>query len=145
MVQLSKRMVKPEIMERILALLFDVIGKQNDRRQFMTILNGIFSPIEKIVIAKRIAIFLLLSKGIEWRIICDILKVSNASVSKCQMILLNNEEVRKIIKVFMRNEAITLFFDEFLLAFFGPGTAYMNWKTGLKRKKEIERKKSQIF
>lgn len=132
-------------MERILTLLFDVIGKQNDRQQFMAILNGIFSPIEKIVIAKRIAIFLLLSKDIEWRIICDTLKVSNASVSKCQMILLNNEEVKKTIKAFLKKEAITFFFDEFFLALFGPGTAYMNWKSVSKRKKEIERKKSQIL
>jgi len=60
MVQISKRKVKPEVMDRMFKLLFTVIGSQGGEDKFSIIINGLFSPVEKIVVAKRIAILLLI-------------------------------------------------------------------------------------
>jgi len=32
-----------------------------------------------------------------------------------------------------------------LLAFFGQGTEYTNWKSGWKRKRELEQKKAELL
>ena len=145
MVQLSKRKVKPEVEAKMFRLLFDIVGKQHDSEQFSGIIDGLFSPIEKRMVAKRLAIFLLLVKKVEWTTICNILKVSIASVSKCQMILLNNNEIHNSFILLVSKKEMTIFFDELLLAFFGPGTAYTNWKSGWKRKRVLEQKKAEIL
>ena len=100
---------------------------------------------EKIVVAKRVAIMFLILKGVHWRNISDILKVSVGSVSKCQMILLNNNEMRDGLKVVLGRQEIENFLDELFLTFFGPGTAYINWKKAWKRKIVLENRKSQGF
>lgn len=145
MVQLSKRKVKPEVEVKMFRLIFDIVGKQHDSEQFNGIIDGLFSPIEKRMVAKRLAIFLLLVKKVEWTTICNILKVSIASVSKCQMILLNNNEIHNSFNLLVSKQEMTIFFDELQLAFFGPGTAYTNWKSGWKRKRVLEQKKAEIL
>lgn len=145
MVQLSKRKVKPEVEVKMFKLIFDIVGKQNNSEQFYGVVDGLFSPIEKRMVAKRLAIFLLLVKKVEWTTICNILKVSIASVSKCQMILINNNEIKNSFNLLVSKEEITIFFDELLLAFFGPGTPYTNWKRGWKRKRELEQKNTEIL
>ena len=145
MVQLSKRKVKPEAMNKMFSLLFDVLGKQGNRNSFNIIIDGMFSPIEKIMIAKRVAIFFLIMKGEEWKTIRDIVKVSLASVSKCQMVLKNNAEMQCTLQALVGKKEMELFFDELILTLFGPGTAYTNWKNAWKRKKELEQKKAEIL
>ena len=145
MVQLSKRKIKPEAMNKMFSILFNVLGEQNNQTQFNTILNGLFSPVEKIMIAKRVAIFFLLLKGEEWKTIHDTVKVSLSSISKCQMILLNNSAIRNTLAFLSKKKSIALFLDEFFLTFFGPGTAYTNWKNGWKIKNDLARKKEEVL
>ncbi len=145
MVQLSKRRIKPQVMSKMFNLLFDLLGNQNNKGNFDIIVDGLFSPTEKIMVAKRIAIFFLILKGEEWRTVRDTIKVSLASVSKCQMILINNPEMKRALKYISSRREMGIFFDELLLSLFGPGAAYINWKNAWKRKKELERKKAEIL
>jgi len=145
MVQLSKRKVKPEAMYKMLSLLFDVLGKQGNKKSFNIIVDGLFSPVEKTMIAKRVAIFFLIIKGEEWKTIRDIVKVSLASVSKCQMILKNNSEMQSTLNSMVDKKAMGIFIEELILMIFGPGTAYINWKNAWRRKKELARKKAEIL
>lgn len=145
MVQISKRKVKPEVMDRMFKLLFTVIGKQSGEKKFSNVINGIFSPVEKIMIAKRVAVLLLILKGADWRDIREIVKVSLSSISKCQMILLNNLEMKAVLTSFIANQEMGIFFEELFLLFFGPGTAFINWKKAWKRKHELEKKKSTLL
>lgn len=145
MVQISKHKINAKVETKIFKLLFDVIGKHENFEHFNIIFNGIFSPVEKLVIAKRIAIIFLLVKRIEWKVICEILKVSLSSVSKCQMILLNSSEVESTFTVLMKKRENGIAIEEFFLAFFGPGTAYTNWKNAWKRKYELEQRKTEIL
>jgi hypothetical protein len=145
MVQLSKRKIKPEAMNKMFNLLFDVLGKQGNKNSFNIIIDGLFSPVEKIMIAKRVAIFFLIIKGEEWKTIRDIVKVSLASVSKCQMILRNNSEMQNTLNTLVNKKNLGIFIEELVLMIFGPGTAYINWKNAWRRKKELERKKAEIL
>jgi hypothetical protein len=97
------------------------------------------------MIAKRISILFLLIKGVQWDTICDVLKVSPSSVSKCQMILLNNEEMVNTLGMLIKQADMSLFFEELFSAFFGPGTAFINWKNAWKRKRKLELRKTEIL
>lgn len=145
MVQLSKRKVKPEAMSKMLNLLFDLLGKQRNKEAFNTIIDGLFSPVEKIMIAKRVAVLFLISREEEWSVIRDLVKVSLSSISKCQMILKNNIDMKNALDTISNKKEIKLFIDELFMLLFGPGTAYVNWKRAWKRKKELELKKSEII
>ena len=145
MVQLSKRKVKPEAMDKMVSLLFDVLGRQGDQNCFNIIIDGLFSPIEKIMIAKRVAIFFLIIKGEEWKTIRDIVKVSMASVSKCQMVLKNNSEMQCTLNTLISKKEMGIFIEELILLIFGPGTAYVNWKSAWRRKKQLEQKQTEIL
>jgi len=145
MAQVSKRKVKPEITSKMFNLFFDVIGNQSDHSRFKVLIDGILSPTEKIMIAKRIAIFFLLTKQVDWKSICDILKVSNASVSKCRMILINNAEINIALNRLIKKKQMEVFFEDLFLSFFGPGTAYVNWKSAFERKKKLEERKSEVL
>jgi len=145
MVQLSKRRIKPQAMEKMFRLLFDILGTQASRENFNLIIDGLFSPVEKIMIVKRLMIFMLICKGEEWRTIQNIVKVSLASISKCQMILRNNVEMNETMKQIITKRTMKIWIDEFFLSLFGPGTAYVDWKTAWKNKKELERRRKEIF
>lgn len=145
MVQLSKRKIKPDVQLKMFQLLFDVLGKQKDTIHFTNVLNGVFSPVEKLMIAKRISILFLLTKDVEWTTICELLKVSPCTISKCQMIILNNGEITFTLKTLAKQRDMELFFEELFLSFFGPGTAYINWKKAWQRKRDLEQKKAEIL
>lgn len=145
MVQLSKRKVKPEAMNKMFSLLFDLLGKQTNKSSFEIVMDGLFSPVEKIMIAKRVATLFLISKDEEWQTIRDIVKVSLSTISKCQMILRNNSEMKKALNNIADKKEMELFFEELLMLLFGPGTAYVNWKNAWKRKRELEQKKADIL
>lgn len=145
MIQLSKRRVKPFAMSKMFSLLFDVLGKQENNKKFDIVFDGLFSPTEKIMIAKRVAIFLLISRGEEWKTIRDTIMVSLASISKCQMILRNNISMKETMEYLSNKKEMGIIFNELLLSLFGPGTAYINWKNAWKRKRELERMKSDIL
>jgi hypothetical protein len=124
-------------------MLFDLLGNQNYKNNFDIIIDGLFSPTEKIMIAKRITIFFLILKGEEWGTIRDTIKVSLASISKCKMILINNHEIEKALEYISSRRNIKIFLDELILSLFGPGIAYINWKNAWKRKKELEQRKME--
>ena len=145
MVQLSKRKVQPQAMSKMFSLLFDVLGKQENNKKFSIVIDGLFSPTEKIMIAKRVAIFFLISRGEEWKTIRDTIMVSLASISKCQMILRNNHAMKETVEYLSNRKEMGIFFNEFLLSLFGPGTAYINWKNAWKRKRELVQMKSDIL
>lgn len=145
MVQLSKQKLKPPILDKLFILLFDVLGKKRNQIEFNNLINGLFSPVEKVMIAKRVAILFLLVQEEEWNTIREILHVSLSTVSKCQMMLLGNVEMNKVFNCLLRRKEADIFFDELFLTFFGPGTAHTNWKESWKIKNKLKQKKAQIL
>lgn len=145
MVQLSKRKMKPGVQVHMFKLLFDVIGTRENNSVFKSVIRGVFSSTEQLMIAKRVSILFLLVKGVDWSMICTILKVSPSSVSKCHMILINSKVVSDILKKRAARKDMNIFFDELFLSFFGPGTAFINWRDAWKRKKDLEQRQNEIL
>lgn len=81
MSQVSKRPIKPEIIERMLELLQKSFAKLDNKDAVSDFLEDILTPTERVMIAKRLAMALLLNRGWDHDAICRYLKVSTSTVT----------------------------------------------------------------
>lgn len=81
MTQVSKYPLHKEVYNRIFELLLKSITGFKDEKEAAALLKDLFSPTERIMLGKRLAIAVLLSKGYTFREIQDILRVSQATIA----------------------------------------------------------------
>ncbi len=78
--QISKRELSSKVKRQLQEALWQAIIRvttSNDAEQFI---NDLLTETEKVMLAKRLAIALLLEKGYEYRTIRDVLKVSTGTI-----------------------------------------------------------------
>lgn len=143
MVQMSKYKVKDEVYDKLFDLLFEIVGKRKDKKDFFNIITDIFSQQERLMIAKRTAIIYLLLQHIDYVIICDVLKVSTATVAKFAIMLEKSRALHEVFSPLITNKKIGLFFEEMFRTFVPPGTFGTNESSAWKHKNSIERRKLQ--
>ena len=80
MPQISKRYVKPAVKEKIDNLFIECIAECKNQKEAANFINVLLTKTEKTVIAKRVAIALMLTKGYTATEIDEKLKVSQATV-----------------------------------------------------------------
>ena len=80
MPQISKRFVKPAVKEKIDNLFIECIAECRNQKEAANFINVLLTKTEKTVIAKRVAIALMLTKGYTATEIDERLKVSQATV-----------------------------------------------------------------
>src|SRR3989344_4202246 len=81
MSQVSKRMLQADITERLFQNFWEMFANIKQTRQVQLFLEDFLSPTEKIMLAKRMAIAILFSKGYDHRTISSMLKVSTTTVN----------------------------------------------------------------
>ncbi len=140
---ISRYKVEDEVLEKLFRLFFEVVGNCNDKEIFEKILRDVLSPVERIMIAKRIAIIYLLSKNIDYVTICDVLKVSAATVAKFSFLLNKSEGIIPVLNKIIRNEKILEFLKDCLLIIRGPGVPGVDWSRAWKDRIAFERKKAR--
>ncbi|OGK08312.1 hypothetical protein A2767_04405 [Candidatus Roizmanbacteria bacterium RIFCSPHIGHO2_01_FULL_35_10] len=143
MARISKLRLEEHVLNKLFDLFFEVVGKKSDKDQFQKITRELLSPVERIMVAKRIAIVYLLLKKIDYRIICDVLKVSSATISRYNLLLQNSDGLVPAFNNILRNDKLLLFMDELFNALFPPGTYGTNWKSTWQRKFRIQREKTE--
>lgn len=138
----SKRKIPQDIEEKMYETLWEAISQLRSRGEIQKFLNDLLSPVERQMIAKRIAIAALLMKGYGYEAIQDILKVSDATVAKVSMALNNNQGYKIAINKIARSEATREFWQEVENLFYrmsSPGKVFLpeevvKRKLGHKRK-----------
>lgn len=90
MPQVSKRVLRKEVEEQIAETLLEAVSQLRSKSDVSAFLKDLLSPVEKIMVSKRLAIAVLLLKGWDYDGIKDFLKVSNATVSKVSLVLKEN-------------------------------------------------------
>lgn len=81
MSQVSKLPVKEEIYKNIFELFLTLFTKTFTHSHAENLLNELFTPTEKIVIAKRLGIAVLLKKGYNYNTIQQVLRVSKPTIA----------------------------------------------------------------
>lgn len=107
--------------------LWEAISQVRSIEDIKLFLNDFLSPVERIMLAKRFAIAVFLLKGQGYENIKDLLKVSNATISKVSIILKTNRGYQIAINKVIRTEAGKAFWQDIenLLFRLGrPGIAF---------------------
>lgn len=81
MPQISKRPIKEDLLNRMLEIMEKSLVKLKDQKEMTVFLEDFLTPTEKIMLAKRLAMALLLSRGWDHQAICQYLKVSTSTVT----------------------------------------------------------------
>lgn len=81
MSQVSKLPIREDIYKNIFGLFLTLFTKSFTHSHAENILNELFTPTEKIVIAKRLGIAVLLKKGYQYNTIQQVLRVSRPTIA----------------------------------------------------------------
>lgn len=111
MAQVSKRTMRKEVQERMFEVFVKSISnlrKEKDARYFVA---DLLTPTEKIMIAKRLAIAVLLAKSYDYRTISDVLKVSTGTIQAVnKQIIIDGRGYKKVVSKILRDEELSKFF-----------------------------------
>lgn len=143
MVQISKQQLKNDLLEKLFSIMFDIIGARRNKTQFLHTFSSIFSLVEKVMIAKRIAVMYLLTKNVDHRTISKVLKVSPSTVAKFSIILQTNNELIGLLQTLAKSNDIDLFFAKVFSTLRSPGQYGANWKNAWGLKRKIERREQE--
>jgi len=132
MAQVSKYPLRKEIEERIFEVLLKTIADLKKPEEVDEFLEDFLSPVEKIMLAKRLAIVVLLGKGYDYRGIREILKVTPGTVSGVNLKLkYGGRGYKKVVEKFLGEEKIEKLFekiDEVLFQTLPPkGRSWKEW------------------
>ncbi|MCR4277025.1 MAG: trp operon repressor [Candidatus Roizmanbacteria bacterium] len=130
MARISKKPVDQKLLTKIYKLFYEVFLRYKGQEDFLLIMDDIFSPTEKIMLAKRLAIIYLLIKKVDYRDIADTLKVSTATILYyATTFYKRNSQVVNIINKMLKNEKVLNFLDDFFANFMiHPGVYIGHWK-----------------
>ncbi|MBI4990961.1 helix-turn-helix domain-containing protein [Candidatus Gottesmanbacteria bacterium] len=145
MTQVSRLPLRKEIEKRIFEIFLNSLARVRQKEEVESFIQDLLSPIEKIMLAKRLSIAFLLRKGYDQRTISRILKVSLSTVNRVSLRLqLGGEGFNKVIGEIIRDEKRDDFWqklDDFISEIVPPkGRSWSNvrrerWEAKLARQK----------
>lgn len=105
MVQISRKYLPKNLENKLFEIFFDSLAGLSKRSDIEKFLFNLLSPVEKTMLAKRLGIAILLAKGHSQDEIKNILKVSQETISRVNMILrYKGEGYEMVIKKAMQKE-----------------------------------------
>ena len=113
MTQVSKYPLRKEIEKRMFEVFLDSVAMVTTRNKVMKLLTDLLSPTEQTMLAKRLAIALLLTKKYDQRSVMGVLKVSLGTVNKINRALKNGSGgYDMVISSMIKQEKFQEFIDK---------------------------------
>jgi TrpR-related protein YerC/YecD len=107
MPQVSKIKPNPQISKRIHNILLESLLKLKNQTEVVEFITDLLTPTEQIMVAKRLSIAVLLTKGYTYGSIMDILKVSRSAItSVSNAIALSGKGYQKVVNRLLREQKI---------------------------------------
>src|SRR3989344_979732 len=149
MTQVSRFMIRPELWERIFNMFLYSFLFAKDKNKLNGYVQSIFTPTERIMLAKRFAACILLFKGHDYRNVARILRMSLTTISKMNFKLkYEGEGLMPIIEDTLRKQAKSVVKEEIKDLFDLPTKASLRSperaKGLLDRRKKIERMRDEF-
>lgn len=82
MSQISRRKMNESVEQKVFSLFSEVLVNLNKKEEIESFITDLLSPTERTMLAKRLSIALLLSRGYNYEEICNILKVSTETIGR---------------------------------------------------------------
>lgn len=117
MSQVSKYPIRNSVFDRIFEIFIKTLINVRNDDEAQALASDFFTPTERIMLSKRLAIALLLEKEYDYRSIKELLKVSTGTITS-----VNNARrfgkngYKNIVSKIVKEEAINDFFDKALIA-----------------------------
>lgn len=132
MTQVSKRLLRKDIEDRVYDVLLESIASVKSKGAVDKLLDDLLSPTEKIMLAKRTAIALLLAKKYNQRTIAALLRVGLETVSKVSRVMQKGSGgYGFVVSSIIRNEKMSIFLekiDDALAELFKPHRDWSSWR-----------------
>lgn len=113
MPQVSKYPISSAMAERIFDIFIKSFVSLKDKNDAANFVSDLFSPTEKVMLAKRIAIAALLLKNYQYRDISKLLHVSVATISTVNLSLKHGKgSYKRVLDKIMAEEKLEIFFNE---------------------------------
>ncbi len=107
MSQVSKKVLPNHVKESLFNNFWDLLASIKNSREVKIFVEDFLSPTEKVMLAKRITIAILLTKGHDYRSISTLLKVSTTTVSTIAKYLnLKTPGYQLLIKKYFQKQAV---------------------------------------
>lgn len=107
MPQVSKRILSKDVEEKLFLIFFKSLARLSDPSDIQKFLYDLLGPVERTMLAKRLAIALLLAKGYRYESIKDILKVSQETIARVNIALnYQGEGYNLVIKKILQEEKV---------------------------------------
>lgn len=112
MAQISKRPLGAEVRREMFQAFFRALAKISDEAAMAKILDDIFTPTEKVMIAKRVMAAILLDRGYPYHKIGEFLKMSPTTINTVQReIRKKGEGYRLIFSLFPKRSKVDDIFE----------------------------------
>lgn len=108
----SKRKLYKEIEDKMYETFWEAISKLKSKEDVQSFISDLLSPVERMMIAKRLAIAALLLRNYSYVSIKDTLKVSGATIAKVSLVLNNNQGYKVAVNKIARSEITRGFWQD---------------------------------
>lgn len=149
MTKISRLPLRSDVWDRIFNLFIGTLADQNDKKKLSKFVDDFFSPTEKIMFAKRLALAVLVAKGHDYESIRRILRVSPPTIAKLSLkIQYGGEGLKPVIGDIFKKQASQIVWKEIEDLFDLPTKANLKsperFKRKIKRTQEISELKSEF-
>lgn len=143
MVRMSKYKVSKDVLDKTFSLFIEILIRSKNKTHIHQILFDILSPVERLMLAKRIAIMYLVRKGIDYYSICNTLKVSTTTIAKYVYLLERSVGIKTTLDSIMRDKDMKLLFKDLLGTLYKPGQYGINWKSANMLQNDLKKQKER--
>ncbi len=143
--QVSKHPLSKAVEARVFEVLFKAIADLNSSKEIEEFLEEFLTPVERVMLAKRLSIAVLLAKGYNYDSIRRILRVSPSTISRVAVnFQFMGRGYRRVVERLLKDEKIEKTFYKMIDAVLDhvppKGRDWSTWRKGREAKKRTRRK-----
>lgn len=113
MAQVSKYPIHKDVEKRIFEIFKTTISSLKDQEEIEEFLEDFLSPVEKIMLAKRLSIAVFLAKGYSYPTIASILRVTPTTIATVSLSLkYSGKGYKKMVEKILRDEKTDAFWEK---------------------------------
>lgn len=144
--QISKKPISQDVLSKLFILFYEIFREQMTQKDFIEVINEIFSLKEQVMIIKRIAVFYLVTKDVGVNDIAEKLRISSATASKFAKLTDEGKFLSEFFKKKVKKEKFFNLLEDLYREIISPPTKYgTDWAAGWKIEMERQKKKDQII
>ena len=109
MAQVSKYPVRKDVYNEIFEVFLETIANLDTKKKVAVFFEEFLTPTERIMLAKRLAIGLFISKGYNYQEISDLLRVSTSTIADYAIVYKYKNGYKEVVNQILKSKQIERF------------------------------------